>query len=143
MFKKLIQNLLSSFNREVKEQKVLLGQALTSKWSRKDDILVHARKLLELGVSKDEVADMLSDHTDFFDVMDFAMTLRPSLAEKFAEVSLSYAKEHFMLYGHTDRAHFARNSIRFAAKCYDKAGFRPNGFQELYDEILEKTAWAF
>lgn len=143
MFKKWIQSLFSSVNKEVEEQKALLLQGLAHPWPRPEYVLIPARKLLELGVSKDEVADMLSNHTNFFDVMDFAMTLRPSLAEKFAESSLSSAKAHFTLCGHLDRAHWARNSIEFAAKCYDKVGFRPDGFQELRDNIFKKTAWAF
>lgn len=140
MFKKFTK-FFSSSDKKIKEQEDLLKQALSSNCPRKNDILACAKNLLELGVSKADVASMLSGHTDLFEVMEFTMSLEPRFAEKFAEASLSSAMMHVQLCGHPDRAHFARNSVQFAARCYDRAGSYPYNFRAIYDSILSKTAW--
>lgn len=129
--------------KKIEEQKKLLLTGLGHPWPRPEYILEPAQALLALGVSKDDVAGMLEDHTNFFDVMEFAIGLRPSLADKFGRASFESAQAHAKLCGHLDRAHWARNSISFAAKCFSRAGTFPPGFHDLRDLIFKKTSWAF
>lgn len=131
-----------AINAKIEEQKKILAFELGTTYPRAERILAPCQKLIELGVSDHEVADLVAE-ADLYKVKRFAMKLKPSLAEKFAKTSVDWAKEHMKLCGHGDRAHWARACVRFADECYKTAGYKPNSFNDLFAEVMQKTAWAF
>ncbi len=76
-----------------------------------------------------------------FDVMSFAVDLRPEVGEICADKVMATAREHLKLYGCGDRATWARKRLFLAEEWYRKARCLTAALEAEIALGLKKTEW--
>ncbi len=117
-------------------------------------IVLHAIKKIDeaikLGADQANLAKLIMSaglHNLNFSVMDKVLDLNPQNKEKnalaFGAECFKAGQIHVKLYGHGDRATWARNSFIQAAKMFEIGRWSPNNFWAEHEEAMKKTEWLF